>query len=320
MWAALSEPSTNWIDPAAFDSFLQEQLMYKENNCECVVCKVEQELLKTLNTQTSRNHFKALASDHPVSKDLSSPLEVVAQLHRQSEAVNHGRGNQILHSLIRAISEKAFEDLGQQLLLVAFTPAIHRTYRDVCGQFPALPREDVAQQASMLFLETARSSAMLHQNSHLAIALVREFRKSMFRWATKETRRCLVLQHNSAEDLASDTNFEAAILLREVLQQSRRIGILSQIEQQLLLKLKCEGFEAKELADVNCGITANAVCLRVSRTMTRLRRSATKLQKFLPSVTGFSGELPISKGEKEFSPERSQQVTHYQTDVACVGA
>ena len=294
--------------------------MYKENSCECVVCKVEQELLKTLNTQTSRNHFKALSCDHPVSNDLSSPLEVVAQLHRQSEAGNHGPGNQILHSLIRAVSDKAFEDLGQQLLLVAFTPAIHRTYRNVCGQFSALAREDVAQQASMLFLEAAKSSAMLHKNSHLAIALVREFRKSMFRWAAKETRRCLVLPYDSAEDLASDTNFEDAILLREVLERSRRIGILSQIEQQLLLKLKCEGFEAKELADANRGISANAVRLRVSRTMSRLRRSATKLQKFLPSATGFSGELPISKGEMEFSPERSRQVTHYQTDVACVGA
>lgn len=293
--------------------------MYKENNCECVVCKVEQELLKILNTQTSRNHFKALASDYPVSNDLGSPLEVVAQLHQQSEAVNHGRGNQILHSLIRAVSDKAFEHLGQQLLLVAFTPAIHRTYRDVCGQFPALAREDVAQQALMLFLETAKSPAMLHQNSHLAIALVREFRKSMFRWATKETRRCLILQHDCSQDLALDTNFEVAILLREVLQQSRRIGILSQIEHQLLLKLKCEGFEAKELADVNCGITANAVLLRVSRTMTRLRGSATRLQNCLPSVTGFSGELPISKGEEEFSPERSQ-VTHHKADVACVGA
>jgi len=68
------------FDPAAFDSFLQEQLMYKENNCECVVCKVEQELLKTLNTQTARNHFKALASNHPVLNHFSSPLDALTQV------------------------------------------------------------------------------------------------------------------------------------------------------------------------------------------------------------------------------------------------
>jgi hypothetical protein len=118
----------------------------------------------------------------------------------------------------------------------------------------------------------------------------------------------------------SDTNFEDAILLGEVLQQSRRIGILSHVEHQLLLKFKCEGFEAKELGDVNGGISANAVHLRVCRTMTRLRRSATKLKHFLPNATDFSGELPISKGDKGFSPERSHQVAHYETGVACVEA
>jgi hypothetical protein len=47
----------------------------------------------------------------------------------------------------------------------------------------------------------------------------------------------------------SDTNFEDAILLGEFLQQSQRIGILSRAEHELLLKFKCEGFEAKELGE-----------------------------------------------------------------------
>jgi len=43
--------------------------------------------------------------------------------------VNHDAGKQILHAVIHLISDGgALEDLGQQLLLVAFTPAIHKIY------------------------------------------------------------------------------------------------------------------------------------------------------------------------------------------------
>jgi hypothetical protein len=66
-------------------------------------------------------------------------------LHEQGEVVNHHAGNQILHAVIRAISDEgAFEDLGHQLLLVAFTPTIHKIYREICQRFPMLPPDDVA--------------------------------------------------------------------------------------------------------------------------------------------------------------------------------
>src|SRR5437660_393850 len=35
--------------------------MNKENNCQCVVCQVEESLLNSLSTQTARTHFQALA-------------------------------------------------------------------------------------------------------------------------------------------------------------------------------------------------------------------------------------------------------------------
>src|SRR6266700_1395897 len=174
--------------PATFDSFLQEPLMYKENNCECVVCKAEERLLKTLNTQTARNHFRALASNYPVSNQLDSPLEAVARLHGQGGRLNHDSGNQILHALIHAVSDRTIEDLGQQLLLVAFTPAIHKIYREICQRFPTLPPDDVAQQVWVAFLESAKSPAMLRQNGQLPVALVMNCRKSALRWAMREAR------------------------------------------------------------------------------------------------------------------------------------
>ncbi len=291
--------------------------MYKENNCECAVCKAEERLLKILNTQTARNHFKALASNYPVSNELDSPLDAVARLHGQGGRLNHDPGNQILHALIHAVSDKTFEDLG-----VAFTPAIHKIYREICQRFPTLQPDDVAQQVWVAFLESAKSPAMLRQNGQLPVALVMNCRKSALRWAMREARLASIVADASdgfSEPLANG-NFEDAILLGEVLQQWRRNGVLSDAEHQLLLKFKCEGFDLKELGDAYGGISANAVQLRLLRTLTRLRRSAIELKIFLPTAKDFSGKVPFSNSERRFSPERSYQVTHYETDVACVEA
>jgi hypothetical protein len=253
--------------------------MYKEHNCECVVCTVEQELLKTLNTQTARDHFKALAHNYSVPNHLSSPLDVVAQLHGQAGRMDHDPGNQILHALIHAVSNQAFEDLGQQLLLVAFTPAIHKTYRDVCGQFPALPREDVAQQASAFLLEAARSPFMLRQNGHLPIALVRRLRRQTFRWAMKEKQNSIGPEKAAALDGShepvSDEDLEQDYALFEFLGHSREAGLLSDADHELLVKYECEGFEAKELAAHSGGrASPAAIHLRLQRIVNRLRRAA----------------------------------------------
>jgi DNA-directed RNA polymerase specialized sigma24 family protein len=254
--------------------------MYKEHNCECVVCTVEQELLKTLNTQTARDHFKALAHNYSVPNHLSSPLEVVAQLHGQAGRMDHDPGNQILHTLIHAVSDQAFEDLSQQLLLVAFTPAIHKTCRDVCGQFPALTREDVAQQASAFLLEAARSPFMLRQNGHLPIALVRRLRRETFRWAIKENENSIAQEKaaswdGSQEEAVSDEDLEQVYALFEFLRHSRDAGLLSDADEELLIKYKCEGFEAKELAAHSARrASPAAIHLRLQRILNRLRRAA----------------------------------------------
>jgi len=68
-------------------------------------------------------------------------------LHDRGESSNYDSGNQVLHTLIHAASYKTFEEFQQQLLLVAFTPAIHKIFREICQRFPMLLTDDVAQQA-----------------------------------------------------------------------------------------------------------------------------------------------------------------------------
>src|ERR1700746_1436581 len=110
--------------------------MNKENNCQCVVCNVETALLDSFSTQIARNHFQALANNYPVLNHFSSPVDLVAYLHR--DKANHNAGSEILHAVIHAITESPFEEFGQQLLLLAFTPAIHKVCSEISQRFPSL--------------------------------------------------------------------------------------------------------------------------------------------------------------------------------------
>src|SRR5215469_15351236 len=184
--------------------------MHNENNCRCVVCNVEAALLDSFSTQIDRNHFKALVNSYPVLSHFNSPIDLIAQLHAQGEAANHDAGNKVLRALIHAISNKRFEELGQQLLLVAFTPGIHKIYREICQRFPMLSPDDVAQQAWVAFMETAKSPAIPRQNGQLPVALVMNCRKAMQRWAIREARRVSIVQDGFEEfsEPVCEDNFE----------------------------------------------------------------------------------------------------------------
>jgi len=304
--------------------------MNKENSCQCVVCQVEESLLNSLSAQTARTHFQALATNYPVLNHFSSPTDLVEYLHQQGDAANHNAGSEILQAVIHAITEKTFEEIGQQLLLLAFTPAIHNTCYEVCQKFPALSQEDVAQQASLVFLETARSLETLRQNGHIQIALARRFRQNLVRWAIKESRHSLPLQEAAVpnpEPMTTDLG-DDAVLLEKFLQQAQRSGVLSRAECELLIKFKWEGFGAKELARKSSGSTPNAVHHRLKRIVKRLRQvagsqgrakasasqSGSPSKNIFPEAANFSGEMCISDSEKGFSPELSRPMPQVGAD------
>ena len=252
--------------------------MRNENNCQCVVCQVEQSLLDSLSTQKARTHFQALASKYPILNHFNSPADVIARLHEHEEAevVNHIAWDGILHALVESIADGTAEEIGQQLLLVAYAPAIHKTCRDISVRFPHLGPDDIAQQASLLFLETARLPMMLHQDGHLQVALVRNFRKEMLRWAKRESRSLSLVQTGPGDfrqEPVSQTTAEPAVLLTKLLIQALQDGLLSQAEYDLLCKFKWEGFEANELVGMNAGSTTNAVQMRLKRIIKRLRHA-----------------------------------------------
>jgi hypothetical protein len=312
--------------------------MPKENNCQCAVCHVEHDLLDSLSTQTARTHFQAVASKYPILNHFDSPIDVIARLHdhEDAEVVNHIAWNGILHALIESIASGTAEDIGQQLLLVAYAPAIHKTCRDISARFPLLVPEDIAQQASLLFLQTARLPMMLRQNGLLQLALIRNFQKEMLRWAMRETRSSSLLQGGPDEcvpEPSSEATHEPAVLLDKLLNQALRDGLLSSAEYELLCKFKWEGFEANELVGMNAGKTTNAVQMRLKRIFKRLRRAVTSgrpddveppegsAQKNFPTKRPFSpGACPFSNSEKRFSPDISPPAPQVLTDLTLVVA
>lgn len=308
--------------------------MPKENNCQCAVCHVEHDLLDSLSTQTARTHFQALADNHPILNHFESPADVLAQLreHEGVEVANHIGWNAILHALVEAIANGTAEAIGQQLLLLAFMPAIHRTYSEVCQRFPVLAAEDIAQQGLLVFMEAARSSFVTNQNGYLPVALAKEFRRRLFRWAFTEVRQAPASEEVSEiqPEPASDKNFEDAVLLEDFLSQWQRAGVLSQEQCDLLRKFKCEGFYRTELSTEKDGASAIALYFRVYRTINRLRRVVrgerldripktnaedTERKNISPEALTFSKSVAISNSEEQFSPELSHHAPQFDPDI-----
>ena len=312
--------------------------MQKENNCRCVVCDVERSLLTSLSTQTARTHFQALARNHSILNHFDSAADVIVQLHEheRTEAANHKAWNGILHALVDSIADRTFEEIGQQLLLLAYMPAIHKVYREACQKFPGLCPEDIAQQASLCFLETARSPEMQILNGHLPAALSRRFRQSLFRWAIGELRQSLPL-----EEIASNIpetqarNFEEGVVLEQLLSKARRMGILSASQCELVRKFHCEGFQPEELRESEDGPSAIALYRRIQRAVHRLRRIGVtgssrtdsislsqdeNPKNILRDAVEFSGEMCISKSEKGNSPERSRPGPQLEPAVPPIAA
>lgn len=251
-----------------------------KNHSGCLVCEVERNLLDSLRTEIARTQFDALVRKYPILGRFHSPADVIAQLHQHAERPNHNISNGILHAVVDSITTSTAEEIGQQLLLLAYMPAIHKAYVEICRAFPALAAEDVAQQATLVLLEAARSPAMHDQNGYLHIALARDFHKRLIRWAFGETRQSAPWEEVSGvhPEFPSEENFEAAVLVGDLLSQLQRTGVLSPEECDLLRKFKLEGFEAGELVGSNAANTTNAVQMRLKRITKRVRKATSEWQ------------------------------------------
>lgn len=255
--------------------------MVENHRCRCAICSVERELISDLTAPATADRFRALAVNDPVLSDFESPSAVIAFLHSHPhDAVRSRQSNEIIKALLTGKQATNKQAVFQDLLLLAFIPTLHNTYREISFRFTGLYREDVAQQTFTSFLELARSPALQRRNGYLSVALARGLRKSVFRWAIKESRNLPVAEFQDAfsSDYAepvADVDLETPFVLRKFLARCIETGVLMHSEYDLLVKFSLEGLHAKELANGNSGLTPTAIHRRLQRIVTRLRKTVT---------------------------------------------
>lgn len=255
--------------------------MVENHRCRCVICSVEHQLAFDLRTPATVDRFRTFVANTPILSDFESPSAVVAFLHTHPHDLARTRqSNHIIKALLGCKESCDVRPLFQDLLLLAFVPTLHKTYREICFRFTDLYREDVAQQVLTSFLELARSSALQRRNGYFSAALARGVRKSVFRWAMKESQNLPDAEFpggspsNHAEPVA-DVDLETPCVLRKFLSRCIETGALTHSDHDLLVKFSLEGLRAKELANGHSGLTPTALHRRLQRIMTRLRETAT---------------------------------------------
>jgi DNA-directed RNA polymerase specialized sigma24 family protein len=294
--------------------------MLEHLHCKCHICKVERHLFKSLVEPPASVRFSTLALSSPALARFSNVSELLTNLHtRRSADSGASLAGELVSALIYAGTAVPDLELIQSVLVLAFTPTIHRTHRELCAWFRELESEDIAQQIFMLFLELVTSASPNLMNSHLPIALTRTLRKNAFRWAEKEQRFAIQREAEKSGETAEPFGydaFETAAVLNDFLDHCQRIGILSVFERDLLIRLKVDGFFAKEIIHTHTALSEKAVHWRVERILQRLQKAANDLgiksasfslavssqnpqkrKKYLPK----DGELFFGESERVFA-------------------
>lgn len=254
--------------------------MVENHSCRCAICAVERELASDLRAPATVDRFRTFTVNEPVLSHFESPSAVIAFLHNQPHDTASSRhSNEIIKALLDTKKSSNGQALLQDLLVLAFVPTLHKTYREISFRFTDLSREDVGQQVLTSFLELARSLALQRPNDYLSARLARGVRKSLFRWAIKESRKLSEAQladglpSDHAEPTA-DVDLETPCILSRFLARCIETGALTHSEYDLLVKFSLEGLQAKELANGNSGLTPTAIHHRLQRIVCRLRRRA----------------------------------------------
>lgn len=253
----------------------------KQNlKCNCAICSVERFLFVSVGKPPGAERFLKLAATSPILTNFTNALALVHHLHAQKDGDYPPPSvSEVLGALIQAGPETRDPEMSQSVLVLAFMPAIHRTYRETRAWFQDIPTDDIAQQILLFFLELAASAPVGLLNGQLSFALARSLRRNTLRWARREQLMLMDRERFAAECAAQDElhengHFESISLLRDFLDYSVRIGILSEFERDLLIKVKVDGFAAKEVMNPHTVLSPKAVHVRIQRIMKRLQHAA----------------------------------------------
>ena len=300
-------------------------LIMKEHlKCNCAICGMELLLSVALRESPGTERFLKLASNSPALITFTSASELIHHLHDQKDGDYRPPSvSEVLGALIQVGSMANDPEISQSVLVLAFMPAIHRTYRETCAWYQEIPTDDIAQQILLFFLQLATSAPIAVLNGQLSFALARSLRRNTLRWARREQailmdRQRLTEEPTKQAEKREDARFESVSLLRDFLDYCVRIGILSKFERDLLIKVKLDGFIAKEVLDRHTVLSPKAVHLRVQRIMKKLQDAAWDF----PSSNGCPS-IPLKSDNPEKINNLSKSMSTFSlstsTDFLAIG-
>jgi hypothetical protein len=245
--------------------------MSELRHCGCTICSIERGLEEYLGTRAAQQAYTTMFGGFPslacfpTTSSLLVHLRGIRHLNGSGEA-----SDKIFRTLREGLGETG--EISEALLLLAIVPALHTTVSSLARAFPMLDREDVAQQAIVIFIMLANSKDWRRRNTYLAFALTRELRRAVSLWVRKEARRVPEPTNGMEPELAISAAdlFERDVQLRHFLARSRQSGALSDDDLNLLVEFKLEG----GMEERRNRPATNAVRQRMKRLLSKMRRHA----------------------------------------------
>lgn len=297
--------------------------MRENMNCRCHICRVERHLFTAVEEFPGADSFRKLAASSPALTMFANARALISHLHAQKRGEYRSPSpSEVLGAVIQAGRDTGDPEMSQSVLVLAFIPTIHRTYREVRAWFQEISTEDIAQQTFLLFLELAASSGAGLFGGQLSFAIARSLHRNTLRWARREQLmlfeedRFREEQRNTTEP-SEVASFEPVSLLEDFLDFCVRREIISAFERALLLKIKVDGLIAKEAADRHSVLSPKAVHVRIQRIMKKLQEVAGS------TVIEMKSPKPVESAERKKRQNSSKIVSTFSlstsSDILAIG-
>ena len=259
--------------------------MRTRSTCRCLLCKLEIHLKQELCEAGRDEQYTSIALSDPLLSGYPSASALSAHLRScRSDGKQTHPADAILLGMLQLRHRSKADALLRDVLLLAFIPVLHSTARRLARRYPLLPADDTAQHLVASLLQTLDSPELLARHSHLAFAISRAAKRSVFEWAERETR----IPGNAERDepvMPTDdvvwgipAPLERAVRLRHFLNRCQREGLVTGPDLELLVHIKLEG----NFAGTNGTLAgySNALRQRIKRLLAKLRKAARR-----PSTT-----------------------------------
>jgi len=249
------------------------------STCRCLLCELEIHLKRELCEAGREEQYASITLSDPLLSGYPSASALSAHLRScRSQGNGTHPADAILLEMLQLRHRKGRDTLLRDVLLLAFIPVLHSTARQLARRYPLLPADDTAQHVVTTLLETLDSPELLARHSHLAFAISRMAKRSMFEWAERETRipgnaeRDEPVVPTDDVDSGIPEPLERGVLLRHFLNRCQREGVVTAPDLELLAHIKLDGNFAE--ANGTFARYSNALRQRIKRLLAKLRKAA----------------------------------------------